>query len=179
VQKFKGDDLENRFIEAGTPVFDTVSNQLDLLDNDIYNVFPLGGAIYDANASPLSNAIPRNIFIESFNAIFTNFTVAGTFESYIEVFKRIFGDDVDITFTVPDPGQLEIDILASGTVLSDMLARYIENNEYIFDEIVDDEGDNIAFQTIKGFETQSELERMLFEMVPAGIYTEITLSFAE
>jgi hypothetical protein len=74
------------------------------------------------------------------------------------------------------PGKLNIDITASGVQISDFISREIVNNEYVFDEVIDDEGDNIVFQGVKGFETQYELEQMLFEMVPAGIYTEITLT---
>jgi hypothetical protein len=77
---------------------------------------------------------------------------------------------------VPAPGKLNIDIVAAGTALYDFIARIIVENEYQFDTIIDDEDDTIVFQAIKGFESQYELEQMLFEMVPAGIYTEITLT---
>lgn len=175
-QYFKGDELEVKFVNAGTPISDNLSQQKSLFFDDAYACFLLGELLYDNDLSPLANAIPRAIFRESFATIFDAFLVAGSFESYLTVFENIFGEDVVVEFTVPAPGKLLIDIEAAGILLSDFAARTIENNAYVFDEVIDDEGDNIAFQTVKGFESQYELEQMLFEMVPAGIYTEITLT---
>lgn len=159
------------------PAMTELSEQKDDFFDGAYSCFLLGDLLYESNRSPLANAIDQTIFRESFFTIFEAFLVAGSFESYLVVFRKIFGDDVDVEFVVPGPGQLEINIEASEVILSDLLARYIEDNEYVFDEIVDWDGDNIAVQTIKGFQSQYELEQMLFEMVPTGIYTEISLTF--
>lgn len=175
-QLFKGDELERKFFEAGSPAFDETSQQLDLFFDGAFDAYALGEILYDSGRSPLANAIPRRIFREAFASIFNSFLVAGSFESYLTVFRTIFGDDVVVTFTVPGPGKLQIDIVAAGLQLDLFVTRYIENNAYLFDYIVDHEGDNIVFQTVKGFETQYELEQMLFEMVPDGIYTEINLT---
>lgn len=189
MQFFKGDDKEKKMVQAGDEPFDQKKLQLDLYYDGCYTVFPLGDLLWTESRAPLSNAILQSIFRESFPEIFDAFVVAGSFESYLTVFRKIFGDDVEVTFTVdnlttpPDPllgaGVLKIDIVAAGFELSDFITRYIEDNAYVFDEIVDYEGDNIVFQTVKGFQTQYELEQMLYEMVPAGIYTEITLSVGE
>jgi hypothetical protein len=187
MQKFSKDPKEEKLAEVTLPVLASKSTELTNFYNGCYSCFPFGAMLYDEGRTPLSNAIEREIFIESFGEVFEAFTVAGSFESYISVFKKIFGDATEINFEVhdpddeesPAPGCLNIDIIAAGVQLSDFAARYIESNEYVYDEIVDDEGDNIAFQTLKGFQSQYELEQMLFEMVPDGIYTEITLSFGE
>lgn len=175
-QYFKGDALEKKFDNSG----ETICSQLSLDKDDFlegaYETGPLGDLIFEASRSPLSNAISQDIFRLAFKQIFEAFVKVGTFEAYITVFEKIFGEDVGLTFTVPGPGQLQIDIEAEGIELSDFITRYIQNNAYVFDEIVDDEGDNIVFQTLQGFQSQYELEQMLFEMVPAGIYTEITLN---
>lgn len=175
-QYFKGDDQELKFFAAGNPIATNLSAQLDQFFDGAYASFVLGELLYDTGRSPLANAIPREIFRESFAKIFDSFLLAGSFESYLTVFRNIFGEDVDVTFTVPAPGKLNIDIVAAGTALYDFIARIIVENEYQFDTIIDDEDDTIVFQAIKGFESQYELEQMLFEMVPAGIYTEITLT---
>lgn len=166
-------------IDSGLAAMDSTLIQLDLFFENAYQAFPLGEAIYDADASPLANAIDRGIFREAFSEIFEAFTKAGTFESYLDVFRNIFGDDVDVDFTVPDPGELEITIVATGLQLSEFVSRYIEDDVYFFDEIIDYDDDNIVFQTVKGFQTQYELEQMLFEMVPAGIATTINLTVGE
>lgn len=176
MQYFKGDATELKYDAAGEPILTAISGQLDDFFEGAYETGPLGDLIFDDLRSPLSNAISRDIFRLAFKEIFDAFVNVGTFEAYITVFKKIFGDDVQVNFTVPAAGKLNIDIVAAGVELTEFITRYIQNNQYIIDEIVDDVDDNIVFQSIKGFTSQYELEQMLFEMVPAGIYTEITLT---
>lgn len=179
MQYFKGDALELKMIACAQLIIDQISEQKTLFFDNAYESYPLGDVLFDTGRSPLSNAIPRTIFRESFNQIFTSFTVAGSFDSYIDVFTKIFGDTVEITFTIPNPGELHIDIVADGVLISDFIARTIVADAYVNDNVVDDVDDQIVFQTVKGFESQYELEQMLKKMVPAGIYTEITLTLGE
>jgi hypothetical protein len=177
MQNFKnGDILEKKFEDSAEPILSILSQSKYEFYQGCYETGPLGDLIQVSNRSPLAKAISNQIFRLAFKQVFDAFVKVGTFEAYIVVFQKIFGESVDVQFTVPDPGKLNIDIIAEDVVLSDFVTRYIEENAYLFDEIIDDEGDNIAFQTIQGFQTQYELEQMLFEMVPAGIFTEITLT---
>lgn len=178
-QYFKGDPEELKYYAVGQPLMDIVSGEKDDFFDDAYACALLGELIYDNGLSPLANAISRDIFRTSFSTVFDAFIVAGSFYSYLTVFEKIFGEDVEVTFTVPAPGKLQIDIVAAGVEESTFVARQIESNAYVFYEILDQEDDNLVVQTIKGFQSQYELEQMLFEMVPAGIYTEITLSLGE
>jgi hypothetical protein len=188
-QFFKGDATELKYYNSGVEISNQLSGQKDLFYEDAYACFILGELLYDNDYAPLARAIPRAIFRESFATVFEAFLTAGSFESYLTVFRNIFGDDVEVEFvadnltTPPDPllgaGRLQINIVAAGFQLSDFVAREIENDAYVFYDIVDDEDDEIVFQTVKGFESQYELEQMLFEMVPAGIFTEITLTVGE
>jgi hypothetical protein len=178
-QKFKGDDFELKMEASASPIHDSIEAQLDAFFDDAYFAMPLGDVIYESNRSPLANAIDQEIFRQSFPEIFTAFTVAGSFDSYLTVFQKIFGETVQVDFTVPDPGKLTIDIIADEVELSNFVARNIENNDYVYSRMITQDGvDNIMFQSIKGFKTQYELEQMLYEMVPAGIYTVISLELA-
>lgn len=176
MQFYKGDDTELKFYNAGLQSFEEINTQKDLFYSEAYTAYDLGGLIYDLKASPLSSSIKREVFRQAFKEIFDGFINAGTFESYVNIFKKIFGESVAITFTVPAPGKLNIDIVADAVVLYDFAARYIVGAEYVFDEVIDDEGDNIVFQSIAGFNSQYELETMLFELVPGGIFTTISLT---
>lgn len=177
MQKFKETDLlETRMTNVALPIFELLSLEKDAFYEDAFNAFPLGEVLFDTARAPLTNAISREIFRVTFQEIFESFIAGGTFETYLTVFRKIFGDDVEVEFTIPEPGKLIIDIEAQEVILSDFISRTIENNAFVYDEIVDEEDDNIAFQTIQGFESQYELEKMLFEMVAAGIYTEISLT---
>ena len=175
-QFYKGDSEELKFYNAGEPVLTGLAMQKNDFWTDAYNCYVLGQIIWDSARSPLANAITRSIFRKSFQTIFESFLFAGSFESYLIVFKKVFGASVDVTFTVPAPGKLNIDIVADTIEITDFITRYISENSYFYDEVIDDEGDNIAFQSVEGFESEYELQQMLFEMVPAGIYTNITLT---
>jgi hypothetical protein len=176
MQYFKGDETELKYFNSAAPIHNQIGLQKDLFFAGAYQAAPLGDVIYDSGRSPLSNAIPKEIFRSAFKEIFDAFVAAGTFESYITVFKKIFGDDVVVEFTVPAAGKLTINIEAAGVELTDFIARYIEDNDYVFDEVVDDDDDNIAFQTVKGFTSQYDLEQMLKEMIPGGIFPTISLT---
>ena len=176
MQFFKGDANEVKMDSVVAEISENLSLQKDLLFEGLYTTFPLGEVIYNSQRSPLSKAIDFEIFRASFNEIFAGFTSAGSFESYISVFKKIFGNTATIEFTVPAPGKLNIDIVATEVELSNLAPRYIENNAYVFEDMITQGGDEIMLQTIKGFQSQYELEQMLFEMVPAGIFTDISLT---
>lgn len=179
MQQFKGDAVELKFTAVGQAVSDPLSLQKELFFEDAYNCQELGIVLYDNNLAPLANAISRDIFKESFSTVFDQFLSAGSAESYLFIFRKIFGDDVEVTFGVPAPGKLTIDITAIGVEENNFGARRVVNNEYVIDDVVDYDEDNIVFQTLKGFQSQYELEQMLFEMVPDGIYTVITLTLGE
>lgn len=179
VQYFKGDETELKYFACG----DTISSQLSLVKNeffeDAFNCFILGEVLYDTNLSPLSNAIARDIFREAFSTIFESFVTVGSFESYLTVFRKVFGEEVDVYFTIPAAGKLNIDIVATGLEIYGTLVREINDDQYDYFTLIDDEGDRIVLQAVKGFESQYELEQMLKEMVPSGIYTEISLTVGE
>ncbi len=176
MQRFKpSEDLEQKFIDCVDPLMTGLSAEKTAFLAGAYTCQPLGALLYDEMRAPLANAIQRDAFLESFSELFAAFQFAGNFEGYLSVFRKIFGDDCDVEFVVPGPGQLEINIVATGYALYDFIAAEIVDEEYEYNEIIDDDGDNIAFTLIKGFDSQSDLERLLYEMVPAGIYTTFTL----
>lgn len=175
-QYFKGDSDEIKIANTLAAAGDQLSADKDDFNADAYGCAKLGDMLWQNNLCPLANAIDQDIFRLAFKEIFEAFISGGTFEAYMTVFTKIFGDDVDVTFTVPAPGKLNIDIEATNVELFDMIARSIVSNAYVNDEVVDWTPDNIAFQAFRGFQSQYELEQMLFEMVPAGVFTTISLS---
>lgn len=178
MQYFKGDADELKYDGSIEPICSDLSLQLDAFLEGAYACAPLGDVIFDNRLSPLSNAIQRDIFRIAFSEIFEAFVKVGTAEAYLTVFRKIFGDDVDVQFTIPGPGKLNIEINAAGIELANFMARKIVDNAYVYSEVLTQAGENIQFQTIKGFTSEYELNQMLFEMVPNGIYTVITLTLA-
>lgn len=175
-QFFKGDVEELKFYDAGKGITQQLLAQKKDFFDEAFSTYALGDMLFDTGRAPLSNAIPRQIFREVFATLFDAFLQAGSFESYLTVFRNVFGSDVEVEFEVPSPGKLLITVAATGLQTSDFRVRELVGDVYQFDVIVDQEGDRIVFRTVKGLESEAELERMLFEMVPAGIYTQITLT---
>jgi hypothetical protein len=175
-QPYKGDAVELKWTGGGADAFDTIGMQLDLFYEECFECFMLGEIISESELSPLANAIDPEIFRESFVEIFDAFVAGGTFEAYLTVFAKIFGEDAIVEFTVPAPGKLTIAIEAAGIETSNFISRTIESNSYVFANMLTQADEQILFQSIKGFASQYELEQMLFEMVPAGIYTTISLT---
>jgi len=173
---FKGDATELKMFDSGNGILTVLGLALDEFFEDAYGSIPMGELLYDEERVPLTNAIRREIFIRSFKEIFEAWSFAGTFESYILVFKKIFGEDVEIDFTVPAPGKLEIDITTAGVQEYEILVREIVSNAYVYYSLVDDVGDFITLATVLGLETPGELEKVLFTMVPNGIFTAVTLT---
>ncbi len=205
MQKFKGDDVENKYIAVGEPVFDALSAEKDAFEEGAYFSGPLGDILWTDERAPLAQTIKQDIFRDAFQEIFVQYQYAGTFESYLAIFRQIFGPQVDVMFTVPDPGKLTIVIVAQGFTIDDIIddvgdsliddvsdhlvsktknaidfylaiVRQFEGDVLVNYELIDSDGDNIIFQYAKGFKTQYELEQMLFEFVPAGIFTTVTLT---
>lgn len=177
MQYFKGDAKELMMIGAGLPAMTTVGASLDDFFEDAYETVPLGEMLFDNNFAPLANAIRRDIFARSFKQIFEAFQNSGTFEAYLIVFRKIFGEDVEVTFEVPDPGKLNIAILSTNTEESVFVARQVVSNAFEYNPVITQDGiDTLVFSSILGFTSEYELQTMLFEMVPAGIFTNITLT---
>jgi len=177
MQAFKGGAEEEKFYLIIKAASDVLNESKDDFWEGAYTTAALGDMIYESNRAPLTNAIRKEIFRLAFSEIFNqSFVQVGTFEAYITVFKKIFGDDVVIEFVVPAAGKLNINIEAEGVELNNFVAREIVDNSYEYNKVTTQAGEYLLFQSIKGFTSQYELERMLFEMVPAGIFTTINLT---
>ncbi len=165
MQYFKGDPKELKMVNSALPALEADGLALDDFFTDCYETVALGELLYDNQRAPLANAIRRDIFARSFKQLFESFQRAGTFEAYIDVFTKIFGDDVAIVFTVPAAGKLNIAINATNTEENTFVARQIVDNTYEYNPVI-----------TQGFTSEYELQTMLFEMVPGGIFTQITLT---
>lgn len=180
VQFFKpNDEDERKAFNAVESLSDILSGFKDDFFEGAYGATALGEILFDGAYMPLTNAIRREIFIDAFKELFEAWSFSGTHQTYVEVFKKIFGEDVELDFTVPDPGKLVIDITATGFQLFDFLVKEIVDNEYVDSTIVDHEGDTIIFSSPKGFETQQETQTMVFTMVPNGIFTTVSLTLGD
>ena len=175
MQYFKGDELELKIIACCDDLLTSLNTNINEFYSDAYNCKKMAELIYDNDLMPLTNAIRRDIFLNCFIELFEAWSYCGSFESYLTVFTKIFGTGTTIEFTVPGPGKLEIEIEATGFDEHLSIARHIEDDNYIYNYIITQASDNIIFRMLTGIQTQYDCEKLLFTMVPNGIYTEINL----
>lgn len=175
LQPFKiNDDVEAKLTEAFVSSLRVVDGQFDAMFAGVYTAQPMGGAIYDAGADPLVGPLVRASYIVSFLQIHALFQRPGTYELYLAVFRAIWGSDVSVVFT-PTPGKLSIVIEALSTTLELFAARRIEDNHYMDDEVLAENLDNLVFQVPTGIKTQQEVDALMRELHPIGIWVEATL----
>lgn len=176
LQPFKENDTkEQKVKDAFLPILNLLGDDRDSFYEGAYECFVLGDVLFLLKRDPLAGVVTQETFRQSFFAIHNLFTRPGTFEFYLEVFRAVWGDDVAVNFSVPAPGKLLISIEALTVQLDDWLARRIENDTYIFDEIIDHEGDNIQLRGTQGIKTQNETEALVNELYPAGLWVQTTL----
>ena len=180
MQAFKEtDEKEEKVVATAFPVLDLISNDRTDFFDGAYEAFPLGDVLFDLDRDPLVGVITRETFRSSFFAIHQLFTRPGTFEFYLDVFRAVWGDDVEVEFSIPQPGVLQINIHALDVQLNIAVARRIVNNSYVYDEIMlqggDYDGDTLAFQGTQGIKTQNETDALISELHPAGVFVQATL----
>ncbi len=176
LQPFKENDvLEGKVTNAFLTPLVTRDTELDAFFNGAFTCFALGDVLFTLSRDPLAGVISQNVYRKSFFAIHNLFTRPGTFEFYMEVFKAVWGDDVVVEFTIPGPGKLLISVEAVNVTLDNFMARKIVSGAYVYEEVIDEDGDNIVFQGIQGLKTQAEADALLNELYPAGIWIGISV----
>jgi len=170
------DPIEQKFSLIPSPLTSLISSESTIFFDNAFICFLLGDVLFNLRRDPLVAVVNQEVYRSSFPAIHELFTRPGTFEFYMDVFRAVWGDDVDVEFVIPSPGVLEININALGIRLDGFSARRIEDNAYVYEEVVDHEGDTILFQGTQGLRTQREAEGLVNELHPAGVIVETTLT---
>lgn len=163
------DTLEAKMRDVALPTLDQIGDELDAFFQGAYTAFPLGDVLHDLNRAPTVGVLPKEVFRQSFFAIFDLFTRPGTFEFYISVLRAIYGNAVFIEFDVPSPGVLNIAFSAIDIDFQNFVERRIVDNVYVYDEVTDETGDPLVFQHRKGIFSPQEIANLFAELVPAGI----------
>lgn len=177
IQKFSVNDVtEDQITGLIKPSLDEMGDDLDDFFEGADTCFLLGDVIYDSGRTPLQGVITRSIFRSSFFAIHELFTRPGTFEFYLEVFRAVFGEDVQVEFVIPNPGHLQINIAVLNNTTFRILARRIVDNQYEYYPLVTQDDDYIIGEGTQGIKSQSEIDSLISEISMAGIYTECNLT---
>lgn len=176
-EKFKGDATELKMELAASPAFDLTLASLDEFKADSYDTEPFLLMLYDEGRMPFSNRVPRDAFVSFIREALKRFKFTGTFETYLFIIANIFGADSSVLFSVPAPGKLTMVINAGTSVSFDFIVREYIDGAYVESTIVDSDGNTLTFSGISGIDSQYALEQLFAEIIPAGIFPDITLTF--
>lgn len=176
-QKFKGDSTELKMEAAAEAAFDVVSVGLDAFNEEGYNASPFLLMLYDEGRMPFADRVPRDSFVAFIKEALTRFPFTGTFESYIFIIESIFGEGSGVLFDVPAAGKLEILVNAASSIESDFTTSTVVSGSIQTDTVVDDLGNVLVFAGLSGIDSEFELKTLLSEIIPAGIYPDVTLAF--
>ena len=177
LQAFKDNDpIEAKVTEVFTSALDPLEEDRDTFFEDAFINYNLGDVIFSLKNGPLSEALPLNVFRQSFFELYNFFTMPGTFEFYLDLCRIIWGEDVEVEFTVPDNGVLLINIAGLSFEQTFFQAREIVDDTYVYSFMTTQDGDFIMFQTTRGLKTQQEVDTLFKELSVAGVYTVPTLS---
>ncbi len=177
-QNFKGDANELKMRASAEPAFDLTNVALDdfYQNGDVCSPFLL--MLYDEDRIPFSQRIDRDVFVSFFKKAFENFPFIGNFESYIFILQEVFGADTQVLFDVPAPGKLSISVNAQTDSVYDFLVIEIIDGEVVLSTLGTLDGlDNLVLRGLSGIETEEELALLFAELIPAGIFPEISLDF--
>lgn len=180
MQYFKAtDEEERRVVSIFEPVISLLTGDKKEMFDGAYEAYPLGDALWNAEASPMVGVVTPAVFRISYFAFHELFTSPATFEFYLDVFRAVWGENVEVEFVVPSPGHLQINITALDTQPEYFNTREIVNNQYVYSRVIAQggsyDGFYLMFQGSRGIKSQQEADALIKELHPVGVYTEINL----
>lgn len=164
------DPRDQKFNEIFDDLETGINADLDTFFNQAYASYLLGDILWDNKLDPIAPVLSREVYRTSFNAIHNLFTKPATFEFFLDVFRSMWGADVDVIFTIIKPGQLKIEIFGSTPEYNEIMYREIVGSSYVYDDIITDEGDSLTAQESSGPQTIEELLMIMSELGANGIY---------
>lgn len=179
-QKFSNnDELEPRVYGVIEGKIDEASDSLDDFFENCFDSYGLADVIFDLKIAPFTNAVTKDVYRESFNVFNSDIVFAGSFEFYLTFFRAIFGLNVDVVFTIPNEGHLQIDVESLDYTEENLTLREVVNNQYVFNDCLianeDESEEELLIADIKGIKTQNEIDTLIKEISSNGIFTEVTL----
>ena len=176
-QKFKGDAVELKMEAAAKPAFDSTGAALDAFLASGYEASPFLLAMYDEGRMPFADRVPRESFVAFIKEALARFPFTGSFESYLFILEAIFGSGSGVLFDVPAAGKLEIAVNAASSLEFDFVFYEFIDGETVISNAVDHLDNQLVLGGISGIDSEFELQMLLAEIIPAGIFAEVVLAF--
>jgi hypothetical protein len=177
-QNFKGDSKELKMQAVAGPLLDLTDVALNSFYSDGYDCNEFLLMLYDEQRMPFQK-LSRLAYIQFIKEALKRFPSAGTFEFYLFILRAIFGDLSEINFELTDPGKISIEVNATSRLEYDLIAREFIDGSYVDYELIDYNFDILTARGLAGIENEYQLGLLFSEILPCGIYPEISLTFYE
>lgn len=149
----------------------TLSDAILAINDHAIGSEALGYTIYDTSARYRDFGIDRDFFAKNYIAILFALKHAGTFRSYTTLIKSALGERTKVSFTIPQPGVLNVEIkqevFGVGLVNQDDEGVVITQDANSL---------GLSASTATDPRTFSQTRLILNILVPAGIYTTFTFT---
>lgn len=110
-QLFKNNDDNEKFHQIWKKVkTDLTASELLKMKGEIIGSKALGYALFDIGVFDVGFELDREFFAENYLVILEALSRPITFDSYIIIIKALLGENVSVSFSVPSPGHLIINI---------------------------------------------------------------------
>lgn len=179
MQNYKGDANELKMQAVTNPVFDLQAVAQDDFMANGYQSTPFLLMLYDEGRAPFSDRILRDTFVSFVKEALANFPFTGTAECYLSILRSIFGESTEVRFEIPAAGKLSIDVIAVDNLFFGFQCAELDEDtgELVLFDMVDELDNNLDFRIVPGIESASELELLLSEIIPMGIFSDVTFGF--
>lgn len=168
-QVFKGDIVENKFIEAFKKILEQTNIDLRDFTDDAYTSYVLGGVLYDLKLIPVYNILDKSLMLKVWYKILEQFPNVGTINAYCQLIYAVFGDQAYIEVDNDNPLNLRLGVTANYQSLVFWTTK--DTGELI----VTQSGENIQFKSFLYSVSNRELFNLIYEMTNAG--TNIDIEF--
>ena len=145
----------------------TELDELVIWISDAYKNHQLGQMLHESNSFELGAYLKEAFIREKYDLVVEAFAHLGTYEAYILLLKATFGEDITIVFTNPSAGVLNVTVDNYG-VDGDNLTTQVPDN------LTTQVPENLVTRKIDSLLSPKEMELLLQQMVPEGIFATFT-----
>lgn len=139
------------------------------MNETAYSSKILGEVIYDSNATDFSLRFDREFFSTNMNNIIDAHEDLGMFNTYEYLIKGALGPNTSVTFEVPNPGYLIINIAEVG----DKTQALTQSGERLLVKSNTGSKDSLLFKATTSEFTLNQVVKMVESISVAGVFVEI------
>lgn len=172
-QVFKGDIVENKFIDAFRRIIKQTDIDLRNFSDEAYQSVLLGNVLYELKAIPVYNILQKSLFLRVWSQIVDVFPRCGTFNAYCDLIYALFGSQAYIEVDADKPLNLKLSVVANLQTLTFWTTK--DTGELI----VTQSGENIEFKSFQYSVSNKEIFNMIYEMTNAGTNIDIIFNLTD